>query len=112
VRNAVDLLLPERLVTAGLPSSGQATVMRQRDAGDRLIVHLLSYAPERRTPQIDLIEDVVPLRDVALAVRPGFRPARVYEVPGEAPLSYEWDGQVARLAVPSVVGHAMVVFEP
>jgi hypothetical protein len=74
VRNAIDLLLPQRLVTAGLPSYGQVTVLRQPPARDRLLVHLLAYPAERRTAQLDMIEDVVPLRDVPLVLRPGFRP--------------------------------------
>jgi hypothetical protein len=112
VRNAVDALLPQRLVTAGLPSAGQVTVLRQPGAGDRLIVHLLYYPAERRTPELDVIEDTVPLRDVPLAVRPGFRPARVYEAPGQAPLPFDWGAGEARLVLPRLEGHAMVVFEP
>jgi hypothetical protein len=112
VGNAVDLLLPRRLVTAGLPTSGQVTVLRQPEARDRLVVHLLYYPPERRTPQIDIVEDVVTLHDVPLALRPGFRPSRVYEAPGEAPLQYEWEGGEARLTLPRLRGHTMVVFEP
>ena len=64
VRNAIDLLLPQRLVTAGLPSYGQVTVLRQPETRDRLVVHLLAYPVEARTAQLDMIEDVVPLRDV------------------------------------------------
>ena len=43
MRNAIDLLLPQRLVTAGLPSYGQVTVLRQPETRDRLVVHLLAY---------------------------------------------------------------------
>jgi hypothetical protein len=112
VRNAIDLLLPQRLVTAGLPSYGQVTVLRQPEARDRLLVHLLAYPAERRTPHLDMIEDVVPLRDVPLALRPGFRPSRVYQAPDETPLPYTWEGGQARLTVPLVAGHAMIAFEP
>ncbi|HEX2513173.1 MAG TPA: alpha-L-fucosidase [Chloroflexota bacterium] len=112
VRNAIDLLLPQRLVTAGLPSYGQVTVLRQPETRDRLVVHLLAYPVERRTAQLDVIEDVVPLRDVPLSLRPGFRPSRVYEAPSETPLPFSWEGGQARLTVPLVAGHAMVAFEP
>lgn len=112
VRNAIDLLLPERLVTAGLPSSGQVTVLRQPGAGDRLVVHLLYYPTERRTSQIDLIEDVISLDQVALTVRPGFTPSRIYEVPGEVPLPFACERGEVRLTVPRLRGHAMVVVEP
>jgi hypothetical protein len=59
-----------------------------------------------------MIEDVVPLRDVPLALRPGFRPSRVYQVPGETPIPFTWEGGEARLTVPLVAGHAMIAFEP
>ncbi len=112
VRNAIDLLLPDRMVTASLPSSGQVTVLRQAEASDRLVVHLLYYPAERRTPQIDVIEDVVPLQEVSLTLRPGFRPSRMYEAPTESPLPFNWDGHAARLTLPRLQGHAMVVVEP
>ena len=92
VRNAIDLLLPQRLVTAGLPSYGQVTVLRQpRDA--RPAGGTPPGLPRgRRTAQLDMIEDVVPLRDVPLSLRPGFRPSRVYEAPSETPLPFSWEG--------------------
>ena len=110
--NLIDLLAPERLVEGSLPTSAQVTVTQQPTAGGRLIAHVLSYAAERRTAQIDVIEDVIPLHDVQLKLRTGFRPSRVYEAPSSAPLTYEWkDGQVS-VRLPRVEGHAMVVVEP
>jgi hypothetical protein len=110
--NAIDLLLPERLVSTGLPSSGQVTLLHQPGAGGRLIAHLLYYVPERRTPQIDVVEDVVPLRDVPVVVRPGFRPRRVYEAPAQRALPFTWESGAASLTLPLLEGHAMIVFEP
>jgi len=45
-----------------------ATLNRQA-AEDRLVVHLLHYVPERRCDVIDVIEDVIPLRDLGVLVR-------------------------------------------
>ena len=112
VRNAIDLLLPQRLVTAGLPSFGQVTVLRQPAARDRLVVHLLAYPVERRTAQLDMIEDVVPLRDVPLVPPPGFPALPGLRGAPEAPLPFSWEGGQARLTVPLVAGHAMIAFEP
>jgi hypothetical protein len=112
LRNAIDLLLPERLVEATVPSSAQVSVLQQERPGNRLVAHVLYYPAERRTQTLDLIEDVVPLHDVRLAVRTGFRPARVYEAPSGAPLDFEWKDNVVTTTVPRVEGHAMVVFEP
>jgi hypothetical protein len=110
--NAIDALLPARLVAAGLPSSGQVTVLEQPEEGGRLVAHLLHYVAERRTPNIDVIEDVVPLRDVPLAVRTGFRPSRVYEAPAVRDLPFTWSEGMAGVTLDHVEGHAMVVFEP
>ena len=110
--NLIDLLAPERLVEAQLPSSAQVTVMQQPTTGGRLVTHVLSYAAERRTPQIDVIEDVVALHDVRLKLRAGYKPARVYEAPSSAALAYEWKDGVVSVTIPRVEGHAMVVVEP
>ena len=110
--NAVDLLLPERLVSTTLPAAGQVTVLHQPEHGSRLVVHLLYYLAERRAPQIDIVEDPVTLRDVRVTLRPGFRPRRVYEAPSGDPLDVAWDGKCASVTLPQMCGHAMVVFEP
>ena len=110
--NLIDLLLPERQMETDLPSSAQVTLMEQPHAGGRLVAHLLYYPAERRTPQIDIVEDIVTLRDVRLRVRPGFKPLRVYEAPTGAPLDFDWADGTATVTVPRMEGHSMVVFEP
>jgi hypothetical protein len=112
VNNLIDALLPERMIEADLPSSGQATLLEQPRAGGRLVAHLLYYPAERRTPQIVVIEDRVTLHGVKLAVRTGFRPLRVHEAPSGAMLNFDWKDGVTSITVPQVDGHAMVVFEP
>lgn len=109
VEACLDRLAPERLVRADLPSSAQVTLMRQ---GDRLVCHLLHYVAERRTPDIDIIEDVIPLMDVTLSVRVGDHPSRVYLAPQEQPLHWRYADGMATVVVPEVRGHQMVVFEP
>lgn len=110
--NAIDALLPNRLIETSLPSSAQATVLRQEGAGGRLVAHLLYYAAERRTPQIDIIEDVVPLHDVQVSIRPGFQPKRVYDAPSRRDLAHIWrDGKV-QVTLPTLRGHGMIVLEP
>jgi hypothetical protein len=110
--NLIDLLAPGRLIDGTLPSSAQVTLLQQPTASGRLVAHVLSYAAERRTSQIDIIEDVIPLHDVQLELRTGFRPARVYEAPTSAPLVHEWRDGVVTVRIPKVAGHAMVVVEP
>jgi hypothetical protein len=76
----------------------------------RTIVHLLQYCPERRTKTLDLVEDV-PLYDVPLSLKLEKAPGRVYVAPAPTDLICEYAAGRARVVVPEVRGHAMVVFE-
>ncbi len=108
VRNVLDLLLPEPLLRVQAPTSTEASILRQ---GGRTIVHLLQYCPERRGEGLDLVEDVVPLYNVAMSARLARRPRRVYIAPQETPLEFTWVAGRARVIVPEVAGHAITVFE-
>jgi hypothetical protein len=108
VRNLLERLLPDPLLRACAPTSTEATVMRQKG---RTIVHVLQYCPERRAPNLDIVEDIVPIANVGLSLRFAKRPKRVYLAPSRAavPLEYK-DGRV-EVTLPEVRGHEMVVFE-
>jgi hypothetical protein len=108
VRNVLELLLPDPLLRVGAPSSTEATVMRQ---GKRTIVHLLQYCPERRTPNLDLVEDIVPLFDVPLSLKLSKAPRKVYEAPDQTPIAFEYLKGRVNLRVPEIRGHEMIVFE-
>lgn len=108
VRNLIDALLPEPLLRITGPTSLEATVARQRN---RTIVHLLQYCPERRTKDLDIVEDIVPLHDVPLSLALAKEPKAVYTAPDRTPVDFDYaDGRVT-IVVPEVRGHAMVVFE-
>jgi hypothetical protein len=108
VRNLLERLLPEPLLRVAGPTTMESSVTRQ---GKRTIVHLLQYAPERRTEKLDLIEDVVPIYQVPLSLKLPRSPRRVYTAPDQAPVEFEYLAGRANLRVPEVNGHAMVVFE-
>jgi hypothetical protein len=108
VGNAIRRFIADPLIEGQLPSPAQATVTAQRG---RRIVHLLHYIPERRSPDLDIVEDVIPLHDVPVAARVARRPARVYLAPQKQDLRFEYAGGYARVTVPVVNGHQMVVFE-
>jgi hypothetical protein len=108
VERCLEALVPERLVRTDTPSTAQVTLLRQEG---RHVCHLLSYVAERRTPDIDIIEDVVPLRDVQLSVAVGERPKRVYLAPQGTELEWQFQDGRASVVVPEVRGHQMVVFE-
>jgi hypothetical protein len=108
IRNVLDRLLPEPLLRVKAPTSTETSVTRQ---GNRTIVHLLQYAPERRTVKLDLVEDVVPIFDVPLSLKLAKKPRKVYAAPEQTVIPFEYLAGRVNLRVPEVRGHAMVVFE-
>ncbi len=108
VGNVLNLLLPEPLLKVTAPTGMETSVMRQ---GSREIVHLLFYTPERRTPVLDLIEDIIPLYNLPLALKMPQAPNRVYLAPERSPLEFRYADGYTHVTVPEVNGHAMVVFE-
>ena len=109
VDNIIDLLLPDPLIRLDAPTSTEASVMRQ---GKRTIVHLLQYCPERRANSgLDLVEDIVPLYDVAVSLSLKQAPKRVYMAPEIEELEFEYQDGRCLVFVPEVAGHAMIVFE-
>lgn len=108
VWNAIDLLLPEPLLRTDAPSMTLLTVNEQPG---REIIHILHYIPERRGEAFDIIEETLPLRDVAVSLRAERTPAKVsLEPQGEALEFAMREGRV-EFVVPEVVGHQMVVVE-
>lgn len=108
VRNVIDQLIREPLLRVDAPTTTEATVMRQKN---RTIVHLLQYAPERRTDKLDIVEDIVPLYLVPLSLRSAKAPKKVYLAPEMEEVEFEHLAGRVNLRVPKIAGHAMVVFE-
>jgi hypothetical protein len=107
--NALDLLLPDPLVRHDGPTTLQVTVNEQPDE-NRWIVHLLHYISERRSQEIDTIEDVIPLYHVKVSIKlPAVRAAMI--VPQQEPLPYQQkDGRV-EFVLPQLLGHQMIALE-
>jgi Hypothetical glycosyl hydrolase 6/Beta-galactosidase trimerisation domain len=108
VEKLIDRLLPEPVIRVKAPAMTEASVLRQ---GKRTIVHVLHYSPQRRTPTLDIVEDIVPLMDVEISLKMGRRPGRVYLAPEQKALEFDYSAGRARVVVPRIDGHAMVVFE-
>jgi hypothetical protein len=109
-------LLPKPLLRTNLPTTAEVSLLRQvlrQDDGlmERLVCHILHYVPQRRTPDLDLVEDVIPLHEVTIAIRSEWTPRIAYLAPERTDLEVTMDGDYARLRVPRIYGHAMVVLE-
>lgn len=110
VLNALELLLRERLVYLDAPTTAHVYLNRQPEKG-RYVAHVLHYIPERRSEAIDIIEDVIPLFNVAMKVRLPEKPERVYLAPSCETLEFTYEDGYAAVVIPEIRGHAMVVFE-
>ncbi|MFA5205888.1 MAG: alpha-L-fucosidase [Lentisphaeria bacterium] len=104
----LELLLPEPLVRVTAPSFVETTVTRQ---AKRHIVHLLGYAPVRRAPNLDIVEEASLVRDLPLALRLPKAPKKVTVQPAGKALPCTYRNGRAEVTLPELNGHAMVVFE-
>jgi hypothetical protein len=108
VSNCLRRLLPDPLIRAELPSTAEASLTEQ---SGKKIVHLLHYPATRRAPDLDIVEEAIPLANVKVGVRMDKEPSRVYLAPQRMSLRFAFDGKYAETVVPLVEGHQMVVFE-
>lgn len=107
--NALDLLLPDRLVRHDGPTTLQVTLNEQPDE-NRWIIHLLHYIPERRSQEIDIIEDVIPLYNVKISIRlPRIKDPM--SVPEQELLRYEQKDGRLEFVVSQLVEHQMIALE-
>ena len=105
---AMAQVFRDPLVTAeGLPSFARLTLTTQPG---RIMVHLVSYVPEQRGQDAQIVEEPVALRDVVISLRcSGTK--RVCTAPDQRPLDWTTSDGRVRFVVPEVVGYCMVVVE-
>ncbi|HVU10441.1 MAG TPA: alpha-amylase family protein [Phototrophicaceae bacterium] len=108
VLNALKMLLPTPMLKHDGPSTLIATVQSLGEGKE--IVHLLHYVPVRRSQDIDIVEDVIPLHDVIIQVRQSLI-RKVYLVPEGTPLDYTRDADYVSIHVPRINGHQMIAIE-
>ena len=103
------LTLNPLLRMENFPAFARAALTAQ---GGRRIVHLLSYLPEKRGKNMQVIEEPVELHDVIVSLQKDRSEIKkVYLAPGRKSLDYSNDGQRIAVKVPVVNGYAMVIFE-
>lgn len=105
--NALEMLLPQPVLKHNGPSTMLAAVNDQHEE-NRRIVHLLHYIPERRSMDIDIIEDVIPLYDVGVSIKTEKEVRAIICVPQGVSIDFtQKDGRV-EFGVPEVHGHQIV----
>ena len=109
----IDLLLgDEKTLRTDLPAQGVVTLMEQTDE-NRLINHVLYASPVRRGSGIEVIEDIVPIYNVGISIKTGFRPTRVYLAPEMKDIPYTFDESTGTVSyvLEKLDLHAMVVID-
>lgn len=107
VLNALDMLLPEPLVRVAAPTT-TITALNEQQAENRWALHLLSYIPERRGQDFDVIEDVIPLYNLKASVRVPKRVRAVTIVPQGVKLAFQQKGARIEFMLPKLEGHQII----
>jgi len=105
--NALELLLPEPLVRVNTPSTARIALNKQTKEG-RYVLHLLHYMPERRSEEIDIIEEAIPLFNIEISVKTEKAIKSITCVPQNEELDYEVNDGRVEFTLPKLDGHQMV----
>ena len=105
--NALALLLPSPAVRHEGPSTMLAMLNEQKEK-KRNVLHLLHYIPERRGADFDVVEDVIPLYNIAVSVKPSMAVKKVLLVPQMKPVPFKQAGGRIEMTVPEIRGHQMI----
>ncbi|MGF7010213.1 hypothetical protein M2145_000973 [Lachnospiraceae bacterium PF1-21] len=111
VKDALELLLPDKMITHDGPSTLQVTMNHQAKE-DRDVLHLLHYITEKRSEDIYTIEDVIPLMQTKFRIYVGDRMIKTVTnvIRGEE-LVCTRDGEYIEFTVPVINGHEMITIQ-
>lgn len=111
MKDAIDLLLEDKLVEHQGPSTLLTSLNENRDTGRR-ILHLLHYITEKRSEDIFTIEEIIPLYKIPFKLYVGDRAvSSVKTIPELKELSFEKNNQYIQFEIDKLVGHLMVLIE-
>jgi len=106
--NAIDLLIDRIIIHKG-PSTLKILINEFLDE-KKWIIHLLHYIPEKRSEEIEIIEDVIPLYQVEMMLQIGDLQVKgIRTVPNGSIIAYstEREGRCS-FSVPKINGHTMI----
>lgn len=109
VSNCLQRLYSQPLLQAALPSCGRSAVTWQA-AEKRHVLHFLYAAPVKRGA-VEVIEDVVPLQDIAVSFRAKQQPRRVVLAPEGSDVPHQWQNGVLSFTLPKLVLAQLVAVE-
>lgn len=112
---ALRYLLPHGLpVESNLPTGGRVGIMNQKSQ-KRLVLHLLFATPAARggqphewVPKLEIIEELIPLHDVACRIQVPRKIKSARLVPEGLDLPFVQEGKVVSVEIRKLTGHQMV----
>ena len=108
VDNAIGALLGERMIQWEGPSTLELALNRQ-EGEHRDVLHALHYIPERRSEELDLIEDRISLYETRVSLKTGNTNVRMVQmVPQCEALPFEIREGRVEFIIPKIEGHQMV----
>jgi hypothetical protein len=105
--DAIENLMPEKLVKHDGPKSIVATINEQKSE-KRWVLHLLNYVPEKKSQKVEVIEDVVPCFNIKVSVKTNRAVKSVEAVPQCKQLDFEYKDGSVEFTVDKIDGHQMV----
>jgi Hypothetical glycosyl hydrolase 6/Beta-galactosidase trimerisation domain len=108
IGGAIDLLLPEPLIRDNGPKHLEATIVRTDEA---TVVHLLSFIPARLVENFDIVNDAIPVANLALEVKLDAKPTSVTLQPEGRALEFDYADGYLSTNLSFADGHTMVVIQ-
>ena len=102
------LLGDNKTLHTNLGAQGIVTLARQ---SDKLILHLLYAQPVKRGKSVEVIEDIVPIHNVAIKIKTGYIPKRVYKAPQNKDIEFEYCDGYVMFDIDYIENHQMIVIE-
>ena len=109
LKNLLNALLPApQLKADGLPSFARAFLQQNQE---NILLHLLSYCPEKRCDAICIEERGISPENVISLRLDGKKVRRVYLAPEEKNLNFTIENDYCHISVPQFAGYALIVVE-
>ncbi len=110
IKNAINMLLPRRIITHNGPSTVSLSVLHQPEK-NRVAVHILTYIPVRKCMDIDIVEERTCANDLHVYLN---LPDHIGKRISKARLAPEGEALAFRnneIIIPAVNGYAVVEVE-
>lgn len=98
-------VLPDPLIRCDLPNFVEVYV---RSRGDELVLHVLNYLIQKKSRDMDVIEESVPLYGRHIRMRSDLRPVSVTRVPDGEPVAFTYRDGYIELEFPRLEGYTVL----